>query len=80
MTTIKSLKQQIARIKRAERSAAMKMALQGELKNLKFNQRHKKLGSIRKSVSGFASGFQKQRKSGTGVGGWLQRVANNQRL
>ena len=77
----------------AERKVRMKLEEKARIKRQLFNLKHgkkirvvkkvgKRLGSAGRSIgSGVSSAFgsfQKQRKSKKGIGGYLQRIADNQ--
>jgi len=89
MTTIQQLKREIAKEKKKERAKRVarikvdeKIKLKRQLFNLKYGKKVKTLKGIGKSVgkrfSNAGKSLSKQRKSKTGIGGYLQRIADNQ--
>jgi len=92
MTSINQLKKQIAREKKKEAkrdNLQEKSKLKKELFNLKHSRKISVVksigntikiasGNLTENVSNVAGSFQNQRKKKKGIGGYLQRIADNQ--
>jgi len=68
MTSLNNLRKELAKERRKHRETREMERLTKELNSLRTKSKSK----------GIFTTFQKQRKTGKGIGGWLQRVADNQ--
>ena len=85
MTGIKELEKELAELKKRKAKLSSedklklrKKVLKSEIRNIKYATPLNIVKRFKKSASNVSKNFQQQRKKKKGLGGYLQRIADNQ--